>query len=78
MDHAAVPHWNVSASMAGTADSSAPGVAHVGMSLREITEVLLDAARNRRQWLDDFADEPVFVSTDLHQLITLYKQLVLA
>ena len=44
----------------------------VTMSLGEITEILADAVRTRRAWLNDFEDDRVQVSPDLYEVLSAY------
>ncbi len=50
----------------------AAGVAprrRTAVPLRLLADCLLDAARNNRTWLSDFADEPVLVDSDVHEIL---------
>jgi hypothetical protein len=55
--------------------STAVAEPEVTMSLGEISEILVDAARTRRAWLHDFADDRVQVSADLYEVLSTYWNL---
>jgi hypothetical protein len=44
----------------------------VTMTLGEITEILADAVRTKRAWLQDFEDDRVQVSADLYEVLAAY------
>jgi hypothetical protein len=45
----------------------------VTVPLGEILPALVDAYENRRMWLDDFDDDDVTISSDLHEIILAYQ-----
>jgi hypothetical protein len=45
----------------------------VTVSLGEVLPLLLDAARGRRAWLDDFADDQMTISSDLYEVLLAYQ-----
>lgn len=45
----------------------------VRMRLCELFPILLDALDNDRTWLEDFAEEEIAVSADLHDVIQAYR-----
>ena len=45
----------------------------VEVPLAELLSTLVDAARKKRTWIDDFRDEEVSVSTDLYEVILAYQ-----
>ena len=45
----------------------------VTLPLGEILPLLMDAARSRRAWVDDFADDDVTISTDLYEVLLAYQ-----
>lgn len=45
----------------------------VKLTVGEVMPLLLDAARNRRAWLDDFADDEVTISSDLYEVLLAYQ-----
>ena len=47
----------------------------VTMTLGEITEILADAVRTQRAWLQDFEDDRVQVSADLYEVLAAYWNL---
>lgn len=44
----------------------------ITVSLGEITEILADAVRTRRAWLQDFEDDRIQVSADLYEVLSTY------
>jgi len=51
----------------------AAGPETVTVSLNEILPLLADAANSRRTWVQDFADDPVTITTDLYEIILAYQ-----
>jgi hypothetical protein len=45
----------------------------VTLPLGEVLPLVLDAARNRRSWLDDFSDDEITISTDLYEVLLAYQ-----
>lgn len=45
----------------------------VEMSLAELANALIQASEGGRAWVDDFADEPITVSSDLYEVIHAYQ-----
>jgi hypothetical protein len=45
------------------------------VSLGEILPALIDAANSHRAWLNDFADDPVEISSDLYEVLLAYREL---
>ena len=45
----------------------------VTLPLGEILPLLTEAARSRRAWVDDFADDEVTISTDLYEVLLAYQ-----
>lgn len=43
--------------------------------LKQIINVLAEAAKSDRTWLSDFADDEVKISADLYEVLTLYRRL---
>ena len=43
------------------------------LPLGEVLPLLIDACRNRRAWLDDFADDQITISSDLYEVILAYQ-----
>jgi hypothetical protein len=47
----------------------------VTMTLSEISEILADAVRTKRAWLQDFEDDRIQVSADLYEVLAAYWNL---
>lgn len=45
----------------------------VRVPLSEILPTLVEAARDGRLWVDDFADDEVAISSDLYEVILAYQ-----
>lgn len=45
----------------------------VKMTLGELATALIEASQSGRAWVDDFADEPITVPSDLHEVIHAYQ-----
>jgi hypothetical protein len=45
----------------------------VTVPLGEVFELLADAVRSERTWLQDFKDEEITISTDLYEVILAYQ-----
>lgn len=45
----------------------------VKVPLAEIFPLLTEALRSNRTWLQDFAEDEVTISSDLHELLLAYK-----
>lgn len=43
--------------------------------LKQIVDVLAEAARSDRTWLSDFANDEIKISADLYEVLTLYRRL---
>lgn len=56
--------------IAGTANPKT-----VAVPLGKIVPMLVDAVENDRVWLNDFADDTVQISCDLHEVLLAYQQL---
>lgn len=57
-----------------TGDDASTAVAEpeITVSLGEIADILADAVRTRRAWLNDFADDRIQVSADLYDVLSSY------
>ena len=44
----------------------------VTMTLGEISQILADAVRTKRAWLNDFEDDRIQVSADLYEVLASY------
>ena len=45
----------------------------VTLPLGEVLPLLIDAARGRRACLDDFGDDKISISSDLHEVLLAYS-----
>lgn len=52
---------------------AAPTPDTVRVRLGEVLPLLADAVSSRRTWLDDFSDDEVEISTDLHDVLQAYR-----
>lgn len=43
------------------------------LPLGEVMPLLMDAARGRRAWLDDFSDDQITISSDLYEVLLAYQ-----
>jgi hypothetical protein len=46
---------------------------NIAVSMADMLPLLLDAIRNDRAWLEDFADEVVHVPKDLYEVLVAYR-----
>jgi hypothetical protein len=53
--------------------TSLPEPETVTVPLGDVFPLLAEAARNRRSWLADFADDQITVSQDLYEVIVAYQ-----
>ena len=51
----------------------APAAPVVRTPLGEILPLLADAVASNRTWLGDFADDPIRISSDLHDVLQAYR-----
>jgi hypothetical protein len=56
----------------GEGANTAVAEPEISISLGEISEILVDAVRTRRAWLDDFSDDRIQVSADLYEVLSAY------
>ena len=47
----------------------------VTVRLCEISQIIADAVRTRRAWIDDFGDDEVRISPDLYEVLSAYWHL---
>jgi hypothetical protein len=47
----------------------------VAVSMQQVLPLLVDAVRNNRNWLNDFSDETLEISSDLYQVLLAYKEM---
>ena len=45
----------------------------VTLPLGEVLPLLLDAVKNRRQWVDDFEEDDITISSDLYEVLLAYQ-----
>lgn len=45
----------------------------VTLPLGEVLPLLIDAVKNGRQWVDDFSDDQITISSDLYEVILAYQ-----
>lgn len=45
----------------------------IAVSLSDMVPLLLDAIRNDRVWLEDFAEDVVLVPNDLYEVLVAYR-----
>ncbi len=45
----------------------------IAVSLSDMVPLLLDAIRNDRVWLEDFAEDVVHVPNDLYEVLVAYR-----
>jgi len=57
------------------ASTSEPVRNPVTVPLGEVLPLLADAVQTRRLWVQDFADEPITLSPDLHEVLMAYQEL---
>jgi hypothetical protein len=57
----------------GMTGSASPAVESVTVPLSEVFPLLAEAARSRRAWLSDFADDQITISQDLYEVIVAYQ-----
>lgn len=47
----------------------------VAVSMQQVLPLLVEAVRSNRNWLNDFSDETVEISSDLYQVLLAYKEM---
>jgi hypothetical protein len=45
----------------------------VSLPLGEVLPLLMDAVKNRRQWVGDFFDDDITISSDLYEVLLAYQ-----
>ena len=58
---------------AATATAILPLRNTVSLPLGEVLPLLLDAVKNRRQWVGDFFDDDITISSDLYEVLLAYQ-----
>lgn len=48
----------------------------IAVSLSDMVPILMDAVRNNRLWLQDFADDVVQIPSDLHEILVAYQCMI--
>jgi hypothetical protein len=57
----------------GAVPSTIPLRNEVSLPLGEVLPLLIDAVKNRRQWVGDFFDDEITISTDLYEVLLAYQ-----
>jgi hypothetical protein len=55
------------------APATIPLHSEVKLPLGEVLPLILDAVKNRRSWVSDFADDEITISTDLYEVLLAYQ-----
>ncbi len=50
-------------------------IPRVAVSMQQVLPLLVDAVRNNRNWLNDFSEETVEISSDLYHVLLAYKEM---
>jgi hypothetical protein len=58
---------------AGTATATLPMRETISLPLGEVLPLLMDAVKNRRQWVGDFFDDQITISSDLYEVLLAYQ-----
>jgi hypothetical protein len=56
-----------------TATATIPLRDEVSLPLGEVLPLLMDAVKNRRQWVGDFFDDEITISSDLYEVLLAYQ-----
>ena len=51
----------------------ASSAATVTVNVGEVLPLLMDAVKNRRQWVGDFFDDDITISSDLYEVLLAYQ-----
>ena len=57
----------------GAAPATIPLRETVTLPLGEVLPLLMDAVKNRRQWVGDFFDDDITISSDLYEVLLAYQ-----
>jgi hypothetical protein len=57
----------------GSTTSTIPLRETVSLPLGEVLPLLMDAVKNRRQWVGDFFDDEITISSDLYEVLLAYQ-----
>ena len=56
-----------------TLPATIPLHGEIKLPMGEVLPLILDAVKNRRSWVDDFADDEITISTDLYEVLLAYQ-----
>jgi hypothetical protein len=56
-----------------TATATLPMRETVNLPLGEVLPLLMEAVKNRRQWVGDFFDDEISISSDLYEVLLAYQ-----
>jgi hypothetical protein len=56
-----------------TLPTTIPMREEITLPLGEVLPLVLDAVRNRRMWVEDFADDQITISSDLYEVLLAYQ-----
>jgi len=73
MNQVSLPIRPTGSNESETTDATGKNGREVRVRLGEIFPLLQDAIGSQRQWLDDFADEEIAISVDLHDVLEAYR-----
>jgi len=57
----------------GSTTTTIPMRNTVNLPLGEVLPLLMDAVKNRRQWVGDFFDDEITISSDLYEVLLAYQ-----
>ena len=57
----------------GATPTTIPLRNEVTLPLGEVLPLLIDAVKNRRQWVGDFFDDNITISSDLYEVLLAYQ-----
>lgn len=57
----------------GLLEAPSPSLNTVTVQLGDVLPLLADAMRQGRAWIDDFCDDEVTISSDLHEVLLAYS-----
>jgi hypothetical protein len=61
------------AALGGEATATIPMRQTVTLPLGEVLPLLMDAVKSRRQWVGDFFDDDLTISSDLYEVLLAYQ-----
>ena len=56
-----------------TLPATIPLHGEVKLPIGEVLPLILDAVKNRRSWVNDFAEDEITISTDLYEVLLAYQ-----